>query len=141
MRAWRIILRCLLGAVLFGTALGKALDVSGFCDVIRTYDVLPEVLIWPSAVGMVLTEFGLSIWLLSNRALAKAALCCAALHLVFLNWASLALIRGLDIPNCGCFGVFYARPLTVWTLVEDGVLVGLSVALCFLAVRDRRGAS
>lgn len=38
----------------------------------------------------------------------------------------LALHRGLQIANCGCFGVYWARPLTAVTLVEDALLLALA---------------
>jgi len=31
------------------------------------------------------------------------------------------------MPNCGCFGVFWARPLSGATLIEDLVMAGLSI--------------
>jgi hypothetical protein len=39
------------------------------------------------------------------------------------------LLRGKPILNCGCFGSVFARPLSWMTVVEDLVMVSLSVAL------------
>lgn len=50
---------------------------------------------------------------------------------VMVNTRSLG---GIAIDNCGCFGVYFARPLTPYTLVEDLVLLGLPGAL-WLQVR------
>ena len=36
------------------------------------------------------------------------------------------LLRGLELPNCGCFGVFYGRPLTWISPLEDVLLIYLS---------------
>ncbi|MBC8645596.1 MAG: hypothetical protein H7X85_00410, partial [Thermoanaerobaculia bacterium] len=41
--------------------------------------------------------------------------------------------RGIAVPNCGCFGVFLARPLTWGTVLEDGGMVAASLALAALA--------
>ena len=47
-----------------------------------------------------------------------------------------ALACGLDLPNCGCFGVFWPQRLTPWMLLEDGVLLALSLLL-YLGARGR----
>lgn len=49
---------------------------------------------------------------------------------------SVTLWRGLAIANCGCFGVFLARPLTAQTVVEDVVMLGMSL-LVLREVRHR----
>jgi hypothetical protein len=40
---------------------------------------------------------------------------------------SISLLRGLEIENCGCFGVFWPRRLGIQTFVEDSVMLGLSM--------------
>jgi hypothetical protein len=61
--------------------------------------------------------------------LAEAALVMVLVHLGYLAWLAVAYVRGLTIRDCGCFGVFLARPLTVRTFVEDGLL--LAAAMVF----------
>jgi hypothetical protein len=39
------------------------------------------------------------------------------------------LIRGLDLPNCGCYGAFFPQPLRWYSPLEDLVLVGMCYAL------------
>jgi len=41
------------------------------------------------------------------------------------------------VPNCGCFGVFWARPLTFITVAEDVFMVGISVLLFKLLQRNK----
>ena len=134
-------LRTLIAAVLLATGAAKALDLAGFTEVIDSYRVFPPALLWPVAVAMTVIELGLSVWLFSGRALRRAALAATALHLSFTAWIGLALFRGLVIPNCGCFGVFFPRPLGFSTLVEDGVMVAACGALVSLAALvERRSA-
>ena len=57
------------------------------------------------------------------------ALAATALHICFTLLATLTLLRGIDVPNCGCFGVFWARPLTFITVAEDVFMVGVCVLL------------
>ena len=126
------LLRWLVGLVLATTALGKSLDLSGFAEVVGTYQVLPPSTWFLAGVGLTLTEWALALWLFSGRQVARAALAAAALHTVFTVWATVAVVRGLHIPNCGCFGVFYARPLTLSTVFEDAMLLILCLTIYVL---------
>ena len=123
--------------LLLATGLGKLWDIPGFVEVVNDYDVLPQVLALPAALSMIISEIALSAWLLSGRRPKMAALITGALHLVFMAWVGLALYRGLDIENCGCFGVFLARPRTHWTFFQDFIMSGLSFVLYFLEVKRR----
>jgi len=127
----RLVLACrlLLAVVLLVTATGKLLDIGGFVAVVATYRALPEPLLLPAALTLTLGELALCLWLLSGVRLATAALAAVLLHVAYLVWSTAALARGLDIPNCGCFGVFWARPLTWVTLVEDAVLLFVALAI------------
>ena len=126
---WVTALRLLLGALLLTTAGGKLLDLAGFAKVVGTYRILPDWLLLPAGLGLALAELALAIALVAGFRLAEMALAAAALHVVFLLWSALALTRGLEIANCGCFGVFWARPLTKWTLLEDLLLAAACLGL------------
>ena len=117
----------MLASILLATGLGKALDVPGFAAIVAQYDALPARLALPAALTLIAIELGLSAWLASAVSRRRAGLASAALHACYAAWSGLALARGLDIPNCGCFGVFLARPLTPVTLAEDAALVALSL--------------
>ena len=124
------VLRWVLGLLLALTALGKSLDLAGFADVIGTYKVFPSSLWWVVAVSMTTAEWVLAGWLLSGRRPVRASAAAALMHLVFTGWATVTLLRGISVPNCGCFGVFLARPLGWHTVVEDAVVTGV----CLLAL-------
>jgi hypothetical protein len=130
MRRWLArALQLLLAAILAATALGKLLDVGGFVAVLRTYQALHAALEWPLAVAVIVVELVLAFLLAVRVREASTALACALLHVGYAAWAAIALVRGLHIANCGCFGVFWARPLTWTTVVEDGVVVAASLLL------------
>jgi hypothetical protein len=57
------------------------------------------------------------------------------MHALYALWSAVSVLRGLKLPNCGCFGVFLARPLGWSTAVEDLVLVGASLGLWILVRR------
>jgi len=130
-----VVLRATIGTILLATATGKLLDISGFARVLGTYEVLPEGSLFPLAVAIPIAELALALWLFSGRALAGAALASAVMHAGYVAWSWAALARGLHLKNCGCFGVFLARPLSWETVVEDLVLVAMSLALLALARR------
>lgn len=128
-------LQYFIASLLFLTGTGKLLDVPGFVEVLVTYRAIPGWGLHLVAVTLVLTELRISEWLFRDKTLALGAMSSLALHFVFLLWASATLIRGTSVPNCGCFGVFFARPLTIWTVMEDLVLVLASFLLLRLALR------
>jgi hypothetical protein len=57
------------------------------------------------------------------------ALAATAMHICFTLLATLTLLLGIKLPNCGCFGVFWARPLTFITVAKDVFMVGVCVLL------------
>lgn len=131
-------IRFFIAVVLLATGVGKALDIPGFVSVLVTYQAIPEWGLYPVALGMTGTELVLSVWLFSGWRLPEAALAALALHVVFTLWTAATLLRGIDVPNCGCFGVFLARPLDGWTVVEDLVMVALCLGLFYSASARRR---
>ncbi len=111
----------------------------GFVVVIDTYQMgLSPDLEWIAALAVTAVEFVLGAWLLSGWRTAIAASASALLQGFYFLVLSITLARGVDVPNCGCFGVFFARPLRIGTLVEDLVLVALLVGLAALSLQRRR---
>ncbi len=115
--------------LLAAASLGKLADMPGFYAVIKSYALLPEAVIPVSAWALAIFEFVLAIWLATGKRIHIAALIVIALHFVYLIWLAIALARGLDIPNCGCFGIYWARPLTWFTPIEDLILLALATVM------------
>jgi hypothetical protein len=126
---YSLLIRYFFIALLLASAIGKLLNMQGFYGVMRSYQVIPSIFVMPSAWLLVAIESGLCIWLMSGARLREAASVLIALHMIYFSWLLLALLRGLDIPNCGCFGVYFARPLTWFTLIEDAILIALAILL------------
>ncbi len=129
------IIRYFISALLFLTSLGKLLDVPGFVKVLETYQAIPTWAIHFVVVTLILLELRIAEWLLKDRTLMLGAIFSMVLHLIFIFWTLITLFRGLSIPNCGCFGVFFARPLSGWTVFEDLILVIASLVLIFLIIK------
>lgn len=130
-------LQYFIAVILLSTAIGKLLDIQGFRTVIESYQIFSGWITAPIGLGMALFELFLSIWLFSGKKLKEAALASLGLHAIFIVWISIALARGLEIANCGCFGVFLQRPLNYVTVIEDLVMLAASGALYALAKRKK----
>ena len=129
------ILRYFIASVLLLSGLGKLLDVPGFVQVLITYQAIPAWGLHLVAVTLILVELRISEWLFRDNTLVAGALGSLVLHSIFTLWTVVTLLRGVSVPNCGCFGVFFARPLTGWTVVEDFILVIASFYLLRLALK------
>ncbi len=125
------VLQYLFGAIFVFTSIGKLLDNRGFAVVLEAYQIFPASVLLPLALLLSLFEFFLGIKLFRGRALRSLAGVVICINAGYLALAAVTLARGIPIANCGCFGVFLARPLTTMTLVEDGVLLALSLIFWF----------
>lgn len=136
-----VALRWLVGLVLLGTALGKSLDLPGFAQVVSTYQVFPDWAFMPVAIFITASEWILGAWMLSGRRAPLANGIAAAMHASYAGWAALALLRGIAVPNCGCFGVFLARPLTWQTVIEDLIVTALCLVALWCSLVRRHAAA
>jgi hypothetical protein len=121
--------RLLIGGVLLVSALGKSLDPKGFVDVLVTYRLFPGWSLWPAALVIIGIEWILAAWILSGWRLPTGALLALTLNGFYAVGLIVTLIRGIDLPNCGCYGVFFPQPLRWYSPVEDLMLVGICYAL------------
>jgi uncharacterized membrane protein YphA (DoxX/SURF4 family) len=120
-------LRIFFALLFLTTALGKLLDNRGFAEVLRTYQLFPDKGLLAFALSISLVELLLGVILLLNRKIKICSLSVLGINCGYLLLAVVTNLRGLKLENCGCFGVFLARPMTWETVVEDAVIVFLSV--------------
>jgi hypothetical protein len=124
---WRFAALVFLALLNAAAAIGKGLDLAGFVRVLEAYDLLPGLALPAVALGLPLVEAALAGALLSARWWREAALATALLCLAYGLVLTLTLLRGIELQNCGCFGVFFARPLRPWTPLEDLALMALAL--------------
>jgi len=133
--ALRLLPRWFVGCMLIATGMGKALDIPGFVQVVAAYALLPawgNVLV---AYTLPFVELVSGLYLLTRRWRWPVAWIVVWLHVVLLSVVVVSWWRGLTIANCGCFGVFLARPLSGQTIIEDVVMLGASL----LVLRNAHG--
>ena len=129
------LLRVLFALLLAASGIGKFADTNGFVQIVANYRLLPPALVPAAAWLLALVELTLAAWLASGKRVQLAAAALVALHGIYFCWLLIALTRGLSISNCGCFGVYFARPLTAYSLLEDALLLVLA-ALLWRSTRD-----
>jgi hypothetical protein len=115
--------------LLTASAIGKLADMQGFYEVIKHYAFLPDAMIPASAWTLAIVELLLAIFLATGVRIVAVACSLIALHLIYLTWLLIALARDLTIANCGCFGIYWARPLTWFTPIEDLTLLALAIVM------------
>jgi uncharacterized membrane protein YphA (DoxX/SURF4 family) len=130
--------RFFLAILFISTAIGKLLDNRGFALVIDSYQLgIPESNLLGLALSISLLELIIGINILFGRALQMSIFSTLIVHLSYAVLAFFTLQRGISLSNCGCFGIFWARPLKSMSVVEDLVLAGISLT-CWLLLRKRR---
>lgn len=121
--------RIVIGVVCLASAIGKSLDLSGFVGILATYQLFPDQGLWPIAFGITGLEWVLGVWILAGWRIQTGALLAAIMYGLYAVGLVITLLRGLDLPNCGCYGVFFPQPLRWYSPLEDLVLVGMCYAL------------
>ena len=122
-------LQYLIGGTLIASAVAKALDLPGFAEILRTYEAFPEAALFSLALTITILELILGTWILLGFRLRLGATVAAGMGVGYACWMTLTLLRGLQLPNCGCFGVFFPRPLTWVSPLEDLAFAGLCLFL------------
>jgi len=130
----KLALRILLGLILVATSIAKFMNLEGFEAVLHSYRILPLGMYWPAALAISTSELAVGLWLFWGRHLRLAALSSLALHCTYAIVTSYILLQGIPLINCGCFGAYFARPLSWLTVGQNLLLAGLSFVLTRLAV-------
>lgn len=130
------LLKVLFLLLLFSTAIGKLLDIPGFALVIETYQFgITGVVASVLGLSIALFELQLALYMLRKPLSFIIGLLLTLMHSGYTLLAVITLSRGIDIQNCGCFGVFLARPMTPMTIVEDLILTAMSAMYWYLSIQ------
>lgn len=103
--------RLVLGAVFIYAGATKISDPAAFAKVIAAYEILPDVLVSPTAHALPWIEIiaGAATVFGSRLGLSATTL----MTLMFIGAVSYAITAGLDINDCGCFSTEDAEILAL----------------------------
>lgn len=125
----------LIGGTLLLAAIGKLLDNRYFAEILAQWQLFPIWSLLGFGVLLSLSELLLALWLFSGWRLAEAALLAILFHVAYVIGTVITVLRGIRLPDCGCFGILYAHPLD-WNMVwQDTFLAALCLGLYLLARR------
>jgi uncharacterized membrane protein YphA (DoxX/SURF4 family) len=134
-RLMLIAFRVFMGAVFVYAAYTKLRDPwMLFAMSIDAYGLLPQWAVLLVARTLPWFELALGIVLITGVCLRYASVAGAALLGSFFTIMLVSYLRGLQI-DCGCFGP--GEALGVKTLIRDGGLLAVAVALAVLSFRPR----
>ncbi len=108
---------------------GKLTHPHSFAKNIRTYQMVPQPLVFPMAVYVPWLELVTGLALLAGLWPREALLVTLLVFGVFLTANVTAMARGLEI-DCGCFGSGYHG-----SALREGLLVGLLTVAALAAIR------
>ncbi len=94
-------LRILIVLTFLVSGVSKAFNPVQFAAVIEAYGVLPEIMAFPVAVILIVSEIVAAVGLLFEKRGSLTAI--TIMMLIFLAVLSYGIFIGLDI-DCGCFG-------------------------------------
>lgn len=121
-----LLIRLAVGGVfvLFGFAKAIA-PIAEFASVIKTYDMLPEVIVPAAAVIFIVTEIVFGVFFLTGVFTTRAAQGLFLLLISFMIALSQAMLRGIELEDCGCSGGLFSigeTPQSV--LLRDLIMFG-----------------
>lgn len=119
-----MVLRFILGVLYLAQAAGQLASWDVMPGLLAAYGVpLPAATVL--AVLLVIGELTCGVWfVLAPRSTALApVLAYLAVTLTFAVLGVQALARGVEVANCGCFGVYLGQRLSLFVLVQDALLL------------------
>ncbi len=92
--------RWLLGIVFLYGSIPKVFQMNEFADTVGAYGIVPDVTVFPVAIGIVVLELATGVGLLLQKRMAQHL--ALILLVVFIGVLTYGIWLGLDI-DCGCF--------------------------------------
>jgi len=123
-----LISRVVLGGVFIYAGIAKMPHIGTLIDEIEKYQILPSGLALAYGSALPFVEVFLGDLLVLGAAIRVSASVSGLLVLSFAIAKTTALVRGLDINVCPCFGPFLPL-LTIHSLAIDLVLLALAIQL------------
>ena len=123
------VLRIVLGLLFTISALLKLPALRAFAVIVAAYGVLPRALVKPAAYLQPFVELAIGLWILSGQYLPFSSLASVFLMLAANYFVFSAYLHGKRLANCGCYGVTIKSPLDSKKLVENIIIMLLTLLL------------
>jgi uncharacterized membrane protein YphA (DoxX/SURF4 family) len=134
-----LLLRLIVGGVLCYAGFLKATaPTAEFAAAIEAYHLFPSFLLTPTAYALPWIEMWVGLFLITGFLMRYAAWSASLLFVLFLAVVASALLRGIDLASCGCFGGEAFSPH--YTILIDCVLLVFSILLVRLKPAQQRFA-
>ena len=137
LHGFTICIRIVLGLVFLYSSISKIADPSSFAAIVANYRLLPEWLVWATAVFLPWMEAICAMALLCGYLERGAALLVSLMMVVFISAILYSAYRGLDIA-CGCFSLAANEPSNVMVSTVRNLLI-LAAGLWVLVFPRRWG--
>lgn len=133
-----MILRPVLGTLYVAMAVGQLVSWSRMPEILDAYQ-LPGIGSPVFVAVLIAAELVSGVWLVTRPRSGVRTPVWGFLA-VALVWSGLGLqgvLRGLEVPNCGCFGVYLTQRLSWFVLAQDALLLVYALLLVRRTARDR----
>lgn len=132
-----------LGILLILQGAGKLWNVADYAWALGEFHVFPLWTLLPIGVLWMMAEVvcgGLLVYAGASRTPARAlallgGLGAMAITLGYALLTSAAWLRGLDVPNCTCFGVLLPQALSPVVLAQDAAMIAWNTYVLLVLVR------
>ena len=128
-----LVLRVIIGSVFIYAGFVKLIDPKAFANAISRFDIVPEFLLAPLAIGLPALEFFAGLGLIFN--IRGSLTVIFNMLIVFILVLGYGIFNGLDI-DCGCFSLedINARDSLKQALFRDLLMV---IAVCCIYIYNR----
>ncbi len=113
----------------------QAVSFNDFTTALQDYSVFPGATVELVALAVIAAELAAALLLVSNAK--QGAIVTGVVYTFWIVMAFQGLLRGLDVPNCGCFGRFLSQPLTWWVIPQDLYVLAMA-ALIYRKAANRQ---
>ena len=120
--------RVIIGFIFIYAGTLKISDPAGFSDAINNYDLLPLSFVNYFAITLPWIEVVAGLFLLFGISVKENSLIISVMLVVFILAIIISLGRGLNI-ECGCFGTTSGTKVGIIKLVENIILLCLTLLL------------
>ena len=135
------VLRVFIGAVFVWASWDKILNPEGFARIIQNYQILPDMLIAPTALLLPWTEALCGVLLICGWGVKGSALIVDILLVAFILALIVSIYRGVDI-SCGCFSVSDHQVKSLYGLIVRDILLFAACSwVLYMRIRSEKSVA